>query len=69
LPDPPAVANGIVFVLSTGENENPMQTTGAKVIYTNQKLLTEEQREAPTHNVALYPSWCSGRDSLSGFGE
>ena len=40
-----------------------MQTTGAKVIYTNQKLLTEEQREALTHNVALYPS-CGAPDEI-----
>lgn len=52
LPDPPAVANGVVFVLSTGEN--PMQTTGGKVIFTHQKILTNQQREADTHNAVLY---------------
>ena len=52
LPDPPAVANGVIFVLSTGEN--PMQTTGGKVIFTHQKILTNQQREADTHNAVLY---------------
>lgn len=52
LPDPPAVADGVVFVLSTGEN--PLQTTGAQVIYSGQKLLTTEQREANTYKAVLY---------------
>ncbi|MGH9436104.1 MAG: PQQ-binding-like beta-propeller repeat protein, partial [Terriglobia bacterium] len=52
LPDPPAVADGVVFVLSTGEN--PLQTTGAKVMYSGQTLLTTRQREAGTHSAILY---------------
>ena len=52
LPDPPVIANGVLFALSTGEN--PMQTTGAKVVYSAQKLLTDQQRAADTHNAVLY---------------
>ena len=52
VPDPPVVANGVLFALSTGEN--PMQTTGTKVIYSGQKLLTDQERAANTHNAELY---------------
>jgi outer membrane protein assembly factor BamB len=52
VPDPPVLANGVLFALSTGEN--PLQTTGTKVIYSGQKLLSDQEREANTHNAELY---------------
>lgn len=52
VPDPPVLANGVVFALSTGEN--PLQTTGTEVIYSGQKLLTDQERAANTHNAELY---------------
>jgi outer membrane protein assembly factor BamB len=52
VPDPPVLANGVLFALSTGEN--PLQTTGTKVIYSGQKLLTDQERAANTHNAELY---------------
>jgi outer membrane protein assembly factor BamB len=52
LPDPPAIAEGVVFVQSTGEN--PTQTVGPRVIYSGQKLLTDQQREQDTHHSVLY---------------
>ncbi len=42
VPDPVAIAGGVVFALSTGENTR--QTVGAGVLYTGQKLLTNQQR-------------------------
>lgn len=52
VPEPVAIANGVVFALSTGENTQ--QTTGATVIYHGQKLLTDQQRSQHTHNAVLY---------------
>jgi outer membrane protein assembly factor BamB len=54
LPDPPVLANGVLYVLSTGEN--PMQTggNGPKVIYSGQKLLTNQERAANTRSAELY---------------
>jgi outer membrane protein assembly factor BamB len=54
VPDPPVVANGVVLALSTGEN--PVQVSGeqAKVIYSGQRLLTNQERAANTHNAELY---------------
>jgi len=54
VPDPPVVANGVLFALSTGEN--PLQVSGdrATVIYSGQKLLTNEERTANTHQAELY---------------
>jgi outer membrane protein assembly factor BamB len=54
VPDPPVLANGVLFALSTGEN--PLQVSGerAKVIYSGQKLLTDQERAANTHNAELY---------------
>jgi hypothetical protein len=42
LPDPAAIANGVVFALSTGENAQ--QTQGPTVVFTGQKLLTDAER-------------------------
>jgi outer membrane protein assembly factor BamB len=54
VPDPPVLANGVLFALSTGEN--PLQVSGdrPKVIYSGQKLLTNQERAANTHNAELY---------------
>jgi outer membrane protein assembly factor BamB len=50
--EPPVIANGVVFGLSTGENT--LQATGAKVIFGGQKILTDAQRRQNTHNAVLY---------------
>jgi hypothetical protein len=52
VPEPVAIANGVVFALSTGENTQ--QTTGPAVIYSGQKLLTDQQRSENTHNAVLF---------------
>jgi outer membrane protein assembly factor BamB len=53
VPEPVAIANGVVFALATGENTQ--QTTGPSVIiYHGQKLLTDQQRGQNTHNAVLY---------------
>jgi outer membrane protein assembly factor BamB len=52
VPEPVAIANGVIFALSTGENTQ--QTTGPAVIYQGQKLLTDQQRSQNTHNAVLY---------------
>ncbi len=52
VPEPVAIANGVLFALSTGENTQ--QTIGAKVIYHGQKTLTDQQRSQHTHNAVLY---------------
>jgi len=52
VPEPVAIANGVIFALATGENTQ--QTTGAAVIYSGQKLLTDQQRSENTHNAVLY---------------
>ena len=51
VPEPVAIANGVIFALATGENTQ--QTTGPAVIYKGQKLLTD-QRAQPE-----YPQRCS----------
>ena len=51
VPEPPAIANGVLFAVSTGENTQ--QTTGPKVIYAGQKLLTDTERGENTHNAVL----------------
>ncbi|HUI42725.1 MAG TPA: PQQ-binding-like beta-propeller repeat protein [Terriglobia bacterium] len=51
VPEPVAIANGVVFALATGENTQ--QTVGAKVIYSGQKGLTDQQRGENTHNAVL----------------
>jgi outer membrane protein assembly factor BamB len=52
VPEPVAIANGVVFALSTGENTQ--QTVGGTVIYHGQKTLTDQQRSEHTHNAVLY---------------
>src|SRR5579884_3244605 len=52
VPEPPAIAGGVVFVLSTGENTQ--QTEGSAVIYHGQKQLTDRQRSENTHRAVLY---------------
>jgi outer membrane protein assembly factor BamB len=52
VPEPVAIASGVIFALSTGENTQ--QTTGPAVIYQGQKLLTDQQRSQNTHNAVLY---------------
>lgn len=53
VPEPVAIANGVIFALSTGENTQ--QTTGnAVIIYHFGKLLSDQQRSVRTHNAVLY---------------
>lgn len=52
VPEPVAIANGVVFALLTGENT--LQATGSNVIYHGQKTLTDAQRSANTHHAELY---------------
>lgn len=53
VPEPVAIANGVVFALSTGENT--MQASGPDVItYHGQKLLTDSQRGLNTHKAVLF---------------
>jgi outer membrane protein assembly factor BamB len=52
VPEPVAIANGVVFALATGENTQ--QTFGSKVVYSGQKGLTDRQRASNTHNAVLY---------------
>jgi outer membrane protein assembly factor BamB len=52
VPEPVAIANGVLFALATGENT--MQASGPDVItYHGQKLLTDAQRGLNTHNAVL----------------
>ncbi len=52
LPEPPVVANGVVFTLSTGENAKQAQQ--GEVIQPNLTLLTDAERRANTRNAVLY---------------
>ncbi len=52
VPEPVAIANGVVFVVSTGENRE--QTEGPKVITKDQRLLTDAERAANTRHAILY---------------
>ncbi len=52
VPEPVAIANGVAFTLSTGENTQ--QTTGEAVIYHGQKTLSDAERAEHTHNAVLY---------------
>jgi outer membrane protein assembly factor BamB len=52
IPEPVAVANGVVFGLSTGENS--IQTTGDAVRYTHQRILTDRERQQNTTHAVLY---------------
>ena len=56
LPDAPAVANGVVFILATGEN--PRQVKQERTEFKSEKdwkenLLTTEERGAGTHGAEL----------------
>ncbi len=55
-PEPPVVANGVVFGLSTGEN--PQQTQGAAVVakpgHYGNRILTNQERMANTRHAVLY---------------
>lgn len=52
VPEPVAIANGVIFALATGENT--MQTTGPSVIPQHGlKLLTDSERGLNTHNAVL----------------
>ncbi|HLH02887.1 MAG TPA: PQQ-binding-like beta-propeller repeat protein [Bryobacteraceae bacterium] len=57
LPDAPAIANGVVFVVATGENPRQTRTEGMpKVNVTGDwrdTLLTTEEREGGTHAAVL----------------
>ncbi len=52
VPEPPVVANGVLFDLSTGENT--MQATGNPVGFYGQKTLSDAEREKNTHNAVLF---------------
>lgn len=58
LPDPPVVANGVVFAISTGEN--PHQTHNQALLQFNsteewkKNLLTTQQRAVGTHPAVLH---------------
>jgi outer membrane protein assembly factor BamB len=55
-PEPPVVANGVVFGLSTGEN--PQQTAGAAVVskpgHFGNRILTNQERMENTRHAILY---------------
>jgi PQQ-like domain len=71
VPDPPVVANGVLFVLSTGENIQ--QTHEGGVFDPNVKALTIKDRESHTSHAILYAMdartgkvlWASGNDMKS----
>jgi outer membrane protein assembly factor BamB len=53
VPEPVAIANGVIFALATGENTQ--QVSGPSIhIYKGRKILTDEQRIQNTHNAVLY---------------
>jgi outer membrane protein assembly factor BamB len=53
VPEPVAIANGVIFALSTGENT--MQTTGSPIQFgTGQKILSDTARSLNTHNAVLF---------------
>lgn len=52
VPEPVVIANGVVFALSTGENSQ--QTAGSRVVYSNQRLLTDTERSTNTSHAVLY---------------
>jgi outer membrane protein assembly factor BamB len=52
VPEPVAIANGVIFALSTGENT--MQTNGSPIEFgTGQKILSDKARSLNTHNAVL----------------
>lgn len=58
LPDPPVVANGVLFALATGENAQQTHVQGLmhfkSVEEWKKNLLTTEQRATGTHPAVLY---------------
>jgi len=54
LPEPVAIANGVVFALSTGENPNQVTGDSGTVIHPGYTLLTNAQREQNTFHAILY---------------
>jgi len=52
VPEPVAIAGGVVFALATGENTQ--QTAGSSVVFHGQKILTDQERGQNTHNAVLY---------------
>jgi outer membrane protein assembly factor BamB len=53
VPEPVAIANGVIFALSTGENTT--QTTGSPIEFgKGQKILSDTMRAQSTHNAVLY---------------
>jgi outer membrane protein assembly factor BamB len=53
VPEPVAIANGVIFALATGENTQ--QATGPTIIFQKGgKILTDEERSHNTHNAVLY---------------
>jgi outer membrane protein assembly factor BamB len=58
LPDPPVVANGVLFALATGENPQQTHVQGLmhfkNVEEWKQNLLTTEQRATGTRPAVLY---------------
>jgi outer membrane protein assembly factor BamB len=52
VPEPVAIANGVVFALATGENT--AQATGSNVIFKSQKLYTDQERSTKTHHAELF---------------
>jgi outer membrane protein assembly factor BamB len=53
VPEPVAIANGVMFALATGENTQQTTASGVmgKIV---PKLLTDAERNANTHNAVLY---------------
>jgi outer membrane protein assembly factor BamB len=52
VPEPVAIANGIIFALATGENTQ--QATGSPIIFEpGKKILSDQQRSQNTHNAVL----------------
>jgi len=58
LPDPPAIANGVLFALATGENPQQVHVAGMihfkSVAQWKANLLTTAQRGEGTHGAVLY---------------
>ncbi len=53
VPEPVAIANGVVFALATGENTQ--QATGSPIVFEpGKKILSDQQRSENTHNAVLY---------------
>ncbi|HUZ45380.1 MAG TPA: PQQ-binding-like beta-propeller repeat protein [Terriglobia bacterium] len=52
VPEPVAIAGGVVFALSTGENTQ--QNSGSTLILGHHKMLTDKQRSENTHRAVLY---------------